>query len=708
MSQAITAPSPEARAVIEQEEAILARVREALATARERPAPRAEARDATDAVRALRDEAVTTSVDDLPALLLELHVRQKLRERPAVEAWPDPRCPYLAHLVVDEGKGPKDYLLGQVTFLAPAAGVRVVDWRVAPVAQIFYRHREGDAYEEELPGRVAEGLVVARRVVVIEDGVLTRILGDGLTLTRLDDGRWTQVDPTAAALATGGAGAAARPGILGVGAAARPTDVTALLDPEQYAAVCAPPEEPLLVLGTAGSGKTTVALHRLARITAREPARFPLSRARVIVPEEGLAQLSRRLLEPLGVGAAQVETLDAWALALTRQVFGKAPRLAEDPPALVTSLKRHPALYHALRERFARLAPASTTLRGLRRRLADVLTDRAFLGGVVAASGGTLPAGAIEETVRHTLLQLAEPVERQLASITDAARKQAVDGRAVAEGTPDALAGTVDAEDLPILLFLKAWRAGLGAPSIAHLVLDEAEDFSLFELFVLGQLLDAPRSVTLSGDEAQQTSSSFAGWRASLATLGVGDAPTCRLAVSYRCPGPVAALARRVLGALAPEAPTRAARDGAPVGVFHFPEESQAHLFLAGAVRDLLAREPRASIAVIARSAETARRFHALVAEVPEARLSLRGELPFEPGLDVAEVDEVKGLEFDYVIVPDATAEAYPATDEARRRLHVAVTRASHQLWLVSHGARSPLLAAAAPSFVLGAPAALR
>jgi DNA helicase-2/ATP-dependent DNA helicase PcrA len=60
----------------------------------------------------------------------------------------------------------------------------------------------------------------------------------------------------------------------------------------------------------------------------------------------------------------------------------------------------------------------------------------------------------------------------------------------------------------------------------------------------------------------------------------------------------------------------------------------------------------------------------------------------------VTDVDNAKGLEFDYVVVPDATASAYPMTPEARRRLHVAVTRASHQLWIVAGGSASPLLAA--------------
>ncbi|WP_437686339.1 ATP-binding domain-containing protein [Sorangium sp. So ce176] len=696
----------EARAVLEEEEALLERVRGALDRARRghrgaaRPAAPRELRSIA-ALRELRDEAAAASADDLPAVLLEMSVRQRLIEQETREVLPDPLCPYLAHLRVDEGKGAKDYLLGHATFLDPSADVRILDWRVAPVAQIFYRYREGDEYEETFPGRVAEGVVKARRIVVVERGALTRIVGDGLVLTQRGDGRWALEERASLAMQPGGAGTAARPGSLGVGAGAldraRTADVTALLDPDQYAAVCAPAQQPLLVLGSAGSGKTTVALHRLARIAALDPARCPLSAMSVVVPEEGLARLSRRLLAPLGAGEAQVKTLDAWSAATAREVFGRPIALCADPPALVSSLKRHPALYRALsRGRFAKLAPASTTLPRLRRRLADVFTDRGFLEGVVAASGGDLPRSAVEETVRHTVLQLAEPLEKELASIIVPEMKRALDGRPIAEGTPDELAGTVDVDDLPILLFLRAARRGLDGAGWSHLVLDEAEDISLFELFVLGKLLGEARSVTLAGDEAQQTSSSFAGWDAALSTLGVGDAATCRLAVSYRCPRPVAELAQRLLGKLAPEAPARAARDGAPVGLFRFPGEAQAHLFLAGALRDLACREPRASVAVIARDAEAARQLHALVADLPEARLVLEGEFSFEPGIDVTDVDSAKGLEFDYVVVPDATAAAYPMTDEARRRLHVAVTRASHQLWLIAGAAWSPLLADAA------------
>ena len=81
------------------------------------------------------------------------------------------------------------------------------------------------------------------------------------------------------------------------------------------------------------------------------------------------------------------------------------------------------------------------------------------------------------------------------------------------------------------------------------------------------------------------------------------------------------------------------------------------------------------------------------MSHLPQTRLVERGEFPFTPGLDVTDVDSVKGLEWDYVVVADANAMNWPGTDEGRRRLHVAVTRASHQLWLVSPGTPSPLIA---------------
>lgn len=540
-----------------------------------------------------------------------------------------------------------------------------------------------------------EGKVLARRIVVVRGGVLERILTEDGVLERAAEG-WRRLEGTTWEDA---GGAAARPGRvtseLGPLADER---VEIQLDEAQRAAIASRAEVPLLVLGSAGSGKTTVALHRLVRVARDGDPGHALSTARVIVPEEGLARLSRRLLAPLGGSAAQVETLDDFALRTTREVFGKRAALSFEAPGVVVSLKRHPAFFRALRARFADAPPQLKKLSRLRAVLGTVLTDRAFLEEVVIAAEGTLSRVAIEETVRHTMLQLAEPMKRVLAGITDPSMKRAIDGRSVGDGTPDALAGTLDVEDLPILLFLRGLEGELGVRDVGHVVLDEAEDASLFDLFVVGRLLAERGAITLAGDEAQQTHASFAGWDASLHELGASSAARCRLDVSYRCPRPVTELAHAVLGHLAPPRAATSFREGPPVEILSLPTELHARLAISSRLRALLALSPRIAIGVIAADEAAARRLHASLADLPQARLVLRGDFSFEPGIDVTDVDSVKGLEFDVVVVPDATREAYPATDDARRRLHVAVTRAAHRLWIVSPGPLSPLV----PSPLIG------
>ncbi len=691
--------SAQARAIIAEEEALLARVLSSLQEVRHRAARGAGRGGVLERLQGLRDEATTAVASDLPSLFQQMDTTRALLEREETAKLPEPQAPYFAHLRLrrHEGSAAQEYLLGRTTFTDTAAGVRIIDWRYAPVARVFYGYEEGDDYEEWFGDRLSEGVVEARRLVVIERGILTRIRAGALDLERSAEGAWHEVSASPSSRLAGGAGTAVRAGSLGVGtgAAGRASnfDVTAQLDTEQFEALSVEASKPLLVLGSAGSGKTTVALHRLARIAfERRAASAPRTQMKVIVPEEGLARLSRRLLAPLELREVSVETLDAWAYATACAAFGmKRIALASDTPALTARLKRHPALRPLLVERLGTIKAANLTFNRLRKRLAEALTDRVFLAEVVAAAKGDLPTTAIDDTVRHTMLQLATPLAVELEGYHPEAL-QTVDGLSVEESTPDELANTVDVEDLPLLLFLKARHGHLGVEELGHVLLDEAEDFSLFELAVVGEQLGKKRGCTLAGDELQQTHSSFAGWPAALAELGIQEAVTCRLSVSYRCPRPVIELARHVLGPLAPEAAPRNAREGVPVGSHHFPDEAQAQLYIREALKSLLEREPRASVAVIASSPEAARAFHRSVDDMPAVRLVLEGNFTFEPGVDVTDVDSIKGLEFDYVILPDVTARDYPQTPEARRRLHVAITRTSHQLWVVSSGVRSRLL----------------
>src|SRR5262245_40642984 len=94
------------------------------------------------------------------------------------------------------------------------------------------------------------------------------------------------------------------------------------LDADERAAVTLARDRSLLVLGEAGYGKTTVAIHRLAHLYRTSPRPF---RAAVIVPALGLARLLQPLLVRLGVDI-EVTLYERWARRLARRAFVDLPR----------------------------------------------------------------------------------------------------------------------------------------------------------------------------------------------------------------------------------------------------------------------------------------------------------------------------------------------------------------------------------------------
>jgi DNA helicase IV len=303
----------------------------------------------------------------------------------------------------------------------------------------------------------------------------------------------------------------------------------------------------------------------------------------------------------------------------------------------------------------------------------------------------------VEQVALHTRRQLEETSAVRFAHVDDPERLVTLDGRPLDEGTPEAVAGTVDVEDYALLLEILFRKTGARrTPSgelsrYAHVVVDEAQELAPVELRALGRAVDG--SVTVAGDAAQRLDRSgyFASWEGVMAALGA-EAEPAYLTTSYRCPRPIVELAHRVLGPDAPPEVPTAARDGAPVLLSVVPDEAHAALAILHALTDLRHREPGVSVAVLTRDAAAARALHEVIARALPARLVTGGDFSFGPGVEVTEVAEVKGLEFDYVIVPDASARHYPSTPEHRRALHVALTRAARQAWILSPGLPSPIL----------------
>jgi DNA helicase-2/ATP-dependent DNA helicase PcrA len=212
---------------------------------------------------------------------------------------------------------------------------------------------------------------------------------------------------------------------------------------------------------------------------------------------------------------------------------------------------------------------------------------------------------------------------------------------------------------------------------------------------ILLETCDTNQSVTLAGDTRQHISKSagFSSWRQFLTQIGVASTALSTLEVSYRSTHPITRFAIEVLDEDDEPAP-RTTRDGPPVELFRFSEHGACVAFLSESLLHLVRSEPLANVAILAPDEATATMYAEGLAraEVPHVRLVQNQRFAFAPGIDVVEVSQVKGLEFDYVVVVEASARHWPDTSHHRRLMHVAATRAVHQLWLTSVGTPSPIL----------------
>jgi DNA helicase II / ATP-dependent DNA helicase PcrA len=169
------------------------------------------------------------------------------------------------------------------------------------------------------------------------------------------------------------------------------------------------------------------------------------------------------------------------------------------------------------------------------------------------------------------------------------------------------------------------------------------------------------------------------------------------LRVSYRSTAEITDFARAVLGPLAHDDVPRTTRRGPPVELFGFASAGEAVAWLAEVLKQLASDEPDANVALVARFPQQAEvYFDGLArAEVPNVRRVSQQDFSWDPGVDVTDVRQTKGLEFDEVVLLETTAASYPATPPARHALYVGATRASHQLWCVSSDTPSTLVSAA-------------
>ena len=227
-------------------------------------------------------------------------------------------------------------------------------------------------------------------------------------------------------------------------------------------------------------------------------------------------------------------------------------------------------------------------------------------------------------------------------------------------------------------------------PDAKYVMIDEVQDYTTAQLAILARYFRRANFLLL-GDENQAIkpgTASFAEIRQVFEKIR-GEVSECHLMTSYRSTPAITELfAKLAVTADGMQISSVQRADTKPE--FHecaTAEEYEAELRALANT----AKEYDGTTAFVALDEEAAERTAQLLGEDSPQLIGEGDKLPGS-GAIVLALPLAKGLEFDHVVIVDASVSAFPETELSRRRLYTAISRATSTATILSNGELSPLL----------------
>lgn len=578
----------------------------------------------------------------------------------------------------------------------------VSDWR-SPVAALFYDFECGPA-AFDAPGGRREGTLVLKRQIAVEDGRLRYAL---------DSNSSVRDEVLAQALSRS--------------SDAKMHDIVASIQHEQNAVIRDEVPGTLIIQGVAGSGKTSIALHRVAYLLYRQKERLSSRSVAILSPSRVFSDYISGVLPELGEEPVRQWSLHDVASLLLEGVAKVAPPRSFADEA---DLARAERAQVKGTEEFARQLASwldeqlGEKVAGEGASVSDVGKAPSIfdphdlaVGGDVAEAGwlaerfaayAPVPFEERLDLIAGDALELAHgktfgryahamPTRRELRSrllrMMRAKNPLALYRRFLADTGQSALLkmaskGVVEWEDaFPLALCAVAFFGPDGfaaTAAVRHLVIDEMQDLPPVAHEAVARLFRCDK--TILGDVNQLVDGRPVAAPETVATHYPG-ARVVRLMTSYRSTCEITELASRVLpvAGLVPVQRhgglPRFVRCGDTAGVLAAVEE---------AVARWEASEHR-TLGIIAKSDFLAARYAELLGRRRPVTLLTDETAVYPGGIVVASVRLAKGLEFDEAVLLDADGRQY-ASEADRNLLYVAVTRAMHALTVLYRDEPSPFL----------------
>lgn len=681
------------------------------------------------------DDMLAHFHDDNPELINELentYTMYNFMRRTLARNERAMKKPYFGRIDYhDEALGtPETFYIGRSGISKDVIHPIVIDWR-APVANTYYENGLGKCSYLSPNGEPIPIDLTLKRTYEIEDGQLQNIFDTEVIAN--DDLLTKYLSKNKQA-------------VLG--------EIVATIQKEQNEIIRKSPYHNCLVQGVAGSGKTTVAMHRISFILYNYADRFRPEDFYIVGSNRILLNYITGVLPDLDVYGVRQMTMEQLFVRLLYEDWDeKKYRIKSVDTAVQSGAVKGRLSWFQDLEAFCGKLEWNTILRE-----SIYLNPKQFVEGFVDGKAGVhdRTGGRPANPKNLVLLMDRQSVEDyilQNPTISIQSKIDMLNERLHIKVKDEFLGKGVRYTEAERKAILKAYRGRYGArvwkksifdlyedflkeqiekghdvdfPDTAfdvydlaalaylykrvketeviseahHIVIDEAQDFGMMVYSVL-KFCVKDCTYTIMGDVSQNIHYGYGlnDWeelkelylKDNLASFGV-------LKKSYRNTVEISNFATRILhhGKFLVYPVEPIIRHGARPSVISL-KNHRALFEKAAAVCKDWQQKGLDTIAVICRNQETARETTKELGQFIEVRESDLETAEFGSGIIVLPVAYTKGLEFDAVLILDPTREEYPVDDGHAKLLYVAATRALHELCVLHTGNLTGLIADPVP-----------
>lgn len=624
-----------------------------------------EYRGEIDPREMFQNELLLKQTDRTGAFAVEIRDRiTKLKE-----------SPYFARIDFHEkdSQAPAKHYIGRFSFHHENE-LLIFDWR-APIASMFYDYEIGPAGYEAPTGRI-EGEITKKRQFKIKHGVMEYALESSVHVQ--DDILQRELSHTSDE---------------------KMKSIIATIQQEQNQIIRNEKANTLIIQGVAGSGKTSIALHRIAFLLYRFKNQLNAKHVTILSPNKVFGDYIANVLPELGEEPIyQLSFADIAEIQLERVIgfeSDRDPLLEQD-------------------EKWRQRVRFKSTLAFVERmdEYLQQVSSRVFMPTDYTFGRFSVKSIWIQERFQA---YKQYPIKQRLAMVADDMHDHLKTQNIMQEEIPGARVmlksltsmltmknslalykdfyktmgalemfvmpqkKTLEWADVYPFLYLHAAFEGLRRSSLTrHLVIDEMQDYTPIQYAVLNLLFQCPK--TIVGDFGQLINPNHLHTLEDIQQVYQG-AEFVKLNKSYRSTYEIMTFAKGIQHMASLEPVKRHGNE--PLCIF-CADEHEEILQIKKAICDFEARG-NASLGIILKTNNAAKTLYDMLSQECEVNLISPASASFKNGVSITSIQMSKGLEFDEVIVPQANSDTY-RTEYDRSLLYIACTRAMHRLTLMYTG----------------------